>query len=478
MNRIGIAGLWHETNTYSASPTDLDAFQAFELLTGESIIAAHRGTGSVIGGILESTVFEPVPLMTAGAWPAGRVTSAAIHHHLTSLDTELRKAGELDGLLLDLHGAMVSEGQEDTEQAILALVRQAVGDIPVVVVHDLHGNPSPQLVTLCDALIAYDTYPHVDMRERGQEAAELLRQILNGARFQTLVCKVPILISPLAQGTDASPMRDLKERASALERRQGIRRISLLPGFPYADVARAGFSVVVVHEEGAEKQAQLVGDELATDVETRGEEWLVERNGPATAVAEAIDSAEWPVVLVDVADNIGGGSPGDGTALLTELVAQGATGAVVCIADPDVALQAAQVGEGGTLEAEVGGKTDQLHGDPVAIRGRVERLTDGRYRSGGTWQTGREFTMGTTAVLQLDGVTLVVMERATPPFHAEQLLSVGIDPAEANIITAKGALAWRAAYGDIAARVIEVDTPGICPIDPLVLERTTELMRV
>ena len=478
MNRIGIAGLWHETNTYSARPTDLDAFRDFELLTGEPIIAAHLGTGSVIGGMLESEDVEPVPLITAGAWPAGRVTRAALDHHFTSLDTQLQKAGELDGLLLDLHGAMVSEGQDDTEQAILALVRQAVGDLPVVVVHDFHGNPSPQLVALCDALIAYDTYPHVDMRERGQEAVELIQQILHGARFQTLVRKVPILISALAQGTDASPMRELKARASALERRQGIRRISLLPGFPYADVARAGFSVVVVYEEGSEKEAQLVAEELATDVETRGEEWLVERNGPAIAVAEALDSPEGPVVLVDVADNIGGGSPGDGTALLTELIAQGATGAVVCIADPEVALRAAQVGEGGTIEAEVGGKTDRLHGDPVPIRGRVDRLTDGSYRSGGTWQTGREFSMGTTAVIRVGEVTLVLTERATPPFHAEQLLSVGIEPAEARILTAKGAIAWRSAYGDVAARVIEVDTPGICPIDPLVLERTTEPMRV
>ena len=478
MKRVGIAGLWHETNTYSARPTDLDAFRAFELLTGEAIIAAHRGTGSVIGGMLESEDFEPVPLMTAGAWPAGRVTGAAIHHHFTSLDTELRKAGELDGLLLDLHGAMVGEGVDDVEQATLTLVREVVGETPVVAVHDLHGNPSPQMVAQCDALVAYDTYPHVDMRERGQEAAELLAEILDGTPLRTLVHKVPILVSPLVQGTEASPMRDLKARASELERSPGIRRISLLPGFAYADVARAGFSVVVVYKEGAEEQANAVGAELAVDIERRGDEWLVDRPGPAAAVKEAISSAEWPVILVDVADNIGGGSPGDGTALLGELLLQKAKGAVVAIVDPEVTREAARVGEGGAVEAEVGGKTDHLHGDPVPVRGRVTRLTDGRYRSEGTWQTGREFTMGTTAVLQLDGVTLVVMERPTPPFHAEQLLSVGIDPAEANIITAKGALAWRAAYGDVAARVIEVDTPGICPIDPLVLERTTELMRV
>jgi microcystin degradation protein MlrC len=322
----------------------------------------------------------------------------------------------------------------------------------------------------------YDTYPHVDMRERGREAAEIIRELLDGARFQPIMRKVPLLVSPLAQGTDDTPMRDLEARARELEQSAGIRRVALFPGFPYSDVERAGVSVVVTYREGFEELAWEIATEFAAGVEQH--DWTVARPGPAEAVGEAIRSADQPTVLADVADNIGGGSPGDGTALLAELLRQQAAGAVVSIADAGVALEAARLGTGAELATRVGGKTDRFHGDPVEIRGTVLRVGDGSYRATGTWMTGQEFSMGTTAVVAVDGLTLVVMERATPPFHREQLTSLGIEPAAASVITAKGALAWRAAYGDVARRVIEVDTPGICPVDPSVLPRSTAPMRV
>jgi microcystin degradation protein MlrC len=476
--RVAIAGLWHETNTYSSRPTDLDSFRAFELLEGQPILEEHAGKGTVIGGILAQGGFEPVPIATAGAWPAGRVTREAQEEVYGRLERGFREAGPLDGVILDLHGAMVGDGLDDAELAAVGLVREVVREVPLVAVHDLHGNPSPEMASGCDALISYETYPHVDMAERGREAAVLMAEVLGGASYRTLVRKTPLLICPLAQSTDVPPMSELRDRATRLEAEPRLRRISLLPGFPYGDVARAGFSTVVVHEAGGEEAAEAAAGELADQVLTRREEWIVERPGPAEAVAQALAGGEPPVILVDVADNIGGGSPGDGTALLSELLVQGAQGAVVSIADPEVARRAAGLGEGAAIQARVGGKTDHLHGDPMEIEGKVLRVTDGRYRSEGTWQTGREFRMGTTVVIRLEGVSLVVMERATPPFHGEQLRSVGIEPSEAAIITAKGAIAWRAAYGDVAGTVIEVDTPGICPVDPQVLERTSELMRV
>ncbi|MGH8959466.1 MAG: M81 family metallopeptidase [Acidimicrobiia bacterium] len=474
MTRVGIAGLWHETNTYSSKPTELADFAAFELLDGEGILEAHQGTGSVIGGMLEVGGFDYVPLATAGAWPAGRVTAATLEELLQRLRNAVMGAPLLDAVLLDLHGAMVADGCDDVELAAADLIRDVVGSKPLVAVHDLHANPSPDFVSRCDALVGYDTYPHVDMKDRGREAAELLASILGGARLHCTVRKVPLLISPLKQGTDSTPMASLKGYASDLQAKDGIRRISLLPGFPYSDVARAGFSVVIVFEEGAADLAGQVGLELASAVEAA--DWSVERPGSAGAVAEAIVSTERPVILADVADNIGGGSPGDGTALLHELLAQGAEGAVVSLVDAEAAKAAHALGRGETFQTKVGAKTDRLHGDPVSIRAKVVELSDGNYRTAGTWQTGRSFSMGLTAVLQVDGVTLQVMERPTPPFHREHLTSVGIDPGTASIITAKGALAWRSAYGDIAARVIEVDTPGICPVDPYVLPRTIDPM--
>jgi microcystin degradation protein MlrC len=476
MSRVGVLGVWHETNTYSARPTTIDDFRAHELLRGDGIVDRHAGTGSVIGGMLTARDFDLVPVTTAGAWPAGRITRDALETIFSALETELTRA-RVDALLVNLHGAMVGEGADDVELETLRLVRRIVGDVPIVAVLDLHGNPSQAMVELCDAAIAYDTYPHVDMRERGEEAAALLRQILGGRKLRTLVAKAPLLSTPLAQATDQSPMRDLRAQADVATH-DGVARVSLLPGFPYSDVDRAGFSVVVTFEPGAEEAARAVAAELTEEAERRSDEFVVERDDPATAVARALVARERPVVLADLADNIGGGSPGDGTALLAELLRQGASGAVVPIADAEVARAAAQAGAGAMVDVEVGGKTDALHGDPVRIEGRVLRITDGRYRGGGTWMTGHEFSMGTTAVIEVEGVTLVVMERAVPPFHAEQLLSVGIEPGGVDYIVAKGAVAWRSAYGDVAGTVIEVDTPGICPLDPATLPRTATPARV
>jgi microcystin degradation protein MlrC len=207
------------------------------------------------------------------------------------------------------------------------------------------------------------------------------------------------------------------------------------------------------------------------------EKFVVRRPPAAEAVRRAATASRRPVVLADVADNIGGGSAGDGTALLAELLRQQVDGAVMAIADPQAARMAAQLGAGAAISVEVGGKTDRLHGQPVPVSGLVERVSDGRYRTSGTWMTGREFCMGTTAVIRCRGLRLVVMERATPPFHREQLTSLGIDPAACSMIVAKGAIAWRSAFGDVAGEVIEVDTPGACPIDPGALPRTTAPVR-
>jgi microcystin degradation protein MlrC len=477
VSRVGLVSLWQETNTYSSRPTTLEDFADFELLHGEAVAEQHRKTRSVIGGMLDTNGFQVVPIFSAGAWPAGPADRGTLEELFGRLERELLAAGGLDGILLNLHGAMVCAGVDDVELETVRLVRNVVGGVPMAAVHDLHGNPSPGLVDNCEIVIAYDTYPHIDMYERGVEAAALLAEMLQGRELRTLVGKVPLLSCPLAQATAERPMRDLQAEAQHLAEVAGMRRISLLPGFPYSDVERAGFSVLVVHDAHLRTDGQEVAAALCAEVDARTEDFALARDEPATAVRKAIAAPHGPVLIADVADNIGGGSPGDGTAILAQLLTQRADGAVVLMAEPDLAREAAIIGEGGEVDTDVGAKTDNLHGSPVRVRGKVRAVTDGRYRSGGTWMTGRQFCMGTTAVIDANGVALVAMERATPPFHGEQLTSVGIKAAQAKIIVVKGAVAWRAAYGEIAAEVIEADTPGVCPLDPSVLERSHKPMR-
>lgn len=469
--RVGVVGIWHETNTYSNRVTTMADFEAFELLDGPPLLEAHQGIGSVIGGFCDHQSFDLVPIFSAAAWPAGIVAKTTIEDLLARLGSRAAGVGPLDGLLVNLHGAMVAEHHEDVEFEVMSLLRQSFGRIPTAAVVDLHANLSEAMVKLCDVVISYDTYPHDDMRERGSEAADLLGQMLGGRRLVTHIAKAPVLASPLAQATDKEPMKGLLARSRQRGIEAGVDRVCVVGGFAYSDVSRAGMSVLVVADEAHRGDALEVLALTINDIEDSALGFRIERPGPEAAVAEALMSDVHPVILVDLADNIGGGSPGDGTALLAELLRQGPTGAVVTIADPEAAGKAADAGIGATIDLEIGGRADRLHGAPIRVRGTVENVTDGRYRTAGTWMQGREFSMGQTALLRVNGLALVLTEHATPPFHGEQLPAAGVDPATASIIVVKGAVAWRAGLGTIAAKVIEVDTPGICPIDPYSLPR-------
>lgn len=476
--RVGVVGMWHETNTFSNRLTTLDDYEAFELLAGDDLVERNFNTGTVIGGFYDTPDLELVPIFSAGAWPSGPTETDVIHHLLDRVHDGLRRAGPLDGLLVNLHGAMVAAGVDDVESATLAVLRDVAGDIPVGAVLDLHANPSPELVSASDVLVSYDTYPHVDMRERGAEVAGLLYEALRGRRLRTSVRKLPLLVCPLAQATADGPMRRLQDAATLRAHEAGIARVCIVGGFGYSDVERAGMSVLAVHDVDDDASARDVLDATVADIAASAEEFSVVRDDPATAVARAVTSHRRPVFLADVADNIGGGSPGDGTALLREILRAGVTGAVVTLADREVALEAHRLGVGAHIEAPVGGKTDRMHGAPVPIRATVERVTDGSYRADGYYMGGRSFSMGATAVLSVQGNTLVVTERPTPPFHPEQLSSVGVDVRQASIVVVKGAIAWRGAYEDVAGEIIEVATPGICPVDVSSLPRRAVPMTV
>ncbi len=475
---VALLGLFHETNTYASGLTTLSDFEEFELLEGKALIEANRDSGSVIGGFLDETGFRFAPCLAASAWPGGPVSSDAWQHILERSRSAIDRVGEVDGVLINLHGAMVAVGEEDPEGALVRAVREVLPTAPIGCVLDLHANPTPALVSGADVVIGYDTYPHIDMRERGREVASLLRTMLEGQQLETSLAKLPILTTPLAQATDSEPMRGLQARAVERADAAGVARVNILPGYCYSDLPRAGVSVLVVHSPELRDAGLEVLRATAEDIREHESDFDIRGVDPEEAVIRAIASRRTPVVLADVADNVGGGSPGDGTTLLSGLLRHDAAGAVVIIADAEAAITAHDLGVGASVDLYVGGKTDRRHGDPVRITGTVVRTSDGVYTTRGTWMTDRTFTMGRTAAVEVRGVTVVLTELRVPPFHKEQLTSVAIDPASMRIIVAKGALAWKAAFGDVAAETISVATPGICPIDPYHLPRTTQPMEV
>jgi microcystin degradation protein MlrC len=471
MVRIAVGGLMHESNTFAGGTTDVAAFQVGGLETGAGIFArwghAHHEVGGFFDGAAEFG-FEAVPTMMGWATPAGPLTAEAYQTLTEGLLDAIEKAAPVDAVLLALHGAMAAEGQDDADGTILSRVRGLIGpDRPLVVSLDYHGNVSPRMVAESSALVAYRTYPHVDQRARGRKAAELAwLAATRRIRPTQALAKPPLLIHLLAQDTSREPLKDLMVELEDLERAPRVLDASILAGFPYADVAATGPSCVVVtnddpalaSETAQRLSARLWGlrDQLTATPPTASE-----------AVALALAARETPVVLVDLGDNIGGGSAADSTVLIHELLRQGATGVIVVLYDPESVQACAAAGVGQTLQLRAGGKIDP-HAPPLEVTGRVRVLHDGRYvedlpRHGGI----RDNDQGLSAVVALEGDnTLVLTSLRHPPFSLGQLTSLGLSPEAARVLVVKAAVAYKAAYAPISGTIIEVDTPGLTASNP------------
>lgn len=469
--RIAIGGFMHESNTFAAQATDLDRFREGSLTDGAAMIPVWRDAHHEVGGFIEGAAkfnFDLVPLGMAWATPSGPVADEFFERFCETLVTGVRNARP-DGVLIALHGAMVTPKFSSADTEVLRRLREAIGlNVPLAASLDFHGNVSPAMAEHADILVGYQTYPHIDQRQRGLLTAELLTRMVRGeVRAITRVAKPPMILNLLGQDTAREPMKGLMAKARAVEKQPEVLSISLMAGFPYADVPEMGPAVIAV-TDGIAERAATVANELAAEMWAVREQLYVPCPEPCEAVSQAIASTRPPVLLIDLGDNIGGGSAGDGTVLLAELLRQKATGFVVVLHAPAAVEAAHASGVGAKFEATVGGAVDRLLGDPLAIRGVVKSLHDGKWieteaRHGGR----RENDQGPTAVIDLGNDNmLVVNSLRTPPFSLGQLTSVGIDPRKVRIIVVKAAVAYKAAYEPIVGEIIPVDTPGLTAINP------------
>jgi microcystin degradation protein MlrC len=472
--RVAIAGILHESNTFFQRPTRLGDF---DIQRGAGIAAVHANGASEIAGFFEGagrSGLDVFPAVVAWATPGGPVETRAFDALTAGLIETLKAEAGLDGLLLALHGAMVCDEFPHADAEIARRVREAMGPgFPIVATHDFHANVAVEMIEYTDVLLGYKTNPHVDQRERGVKAAQILHRMLaGGARPTQAIAKPPMLYNIRFQNTNAEPLRPIVEETRLLETDPRILAASVLGGYQYADTPAMGVSVVVATDnDPALARAEV--DRLGEMLWGTRDRLRLDLPDAAGAVEQACASGAFPVVLVDMGDNIGGGSAGDSTFLLAELVRREAQGWVVVLADPAAVEQAARVGVGGVLEGSVGGKTDGLHGASISVRGRVKSLHDGKFiemevRHGGA----RYYDQGLSAVVELEGGTrdvpnlLLLTTHRQPPLSLHQLESCGIYPRRQRILVVKAAIAFRAAYEPIAARIIEVDTPGATAVNP------------
>ncbi len=468
--RIGIIALLQESNTFIAQPTRLAHFEEELLVTGEAMRDRLAGTHHEVGGMLhalEGEQAEAVPSFAARALPFGVVEKPAIETLMHMMLAAMDAAGPIDGLLVAPHGATVSEPWPDVDGHWLSEVRRQLGpDRPIIGTLDPHGNLSPAMAQACDALIAYRTNPHLDQRARGIDAARLICRTLRGhVKPKMAAAFPPLAINIEKQHTAEEPCVSLYRRADEQLADDRVVSNSIMLGFPYADVPEMGSSVIVVTDNEPALARQLA-DELAGYLWEHRKEF----EGEFLSIEGALDksaSLSGPVCLLDMGDNVGGGSPGDGTLLAQAIHERKLPKGLVVLCDPESVAMAEAIGEWGTGLFRVGGKTDKLHGPPLACEATVQGMFDGKFeephpRHGGIGS----YDQGRTAVVRTDtGLTIVLTSRRTPPFSLRQITSCGLNPAEFHLIVTKGVNAPIAAYREVCRTFLRVNTPGCTAAD-------------
>ncbi len=469
--RVGILALQHESNTFIRTATTLAEFEYDVLATGDEIYPIFKKSAHEIGGFfagLAETELEAIPIFVARALPGGTITAETVDTLIDQMLAALKQAGPLDGLLVAPHGAGVSESERDLDGYWLSLVRDAVGpDLPIICTLDAHANVSQKMIDACNATIVYRTNPHIDQKDRGIEAARLMDRTLKGEVKPTqAACFVPLAINIERQHTSSEPCDSLYYVANKMLEMPGVLSNSIILGFPYADVEEMGSGFIVVTDDNP-TQARELADELGQTLINRRDEFKAHLIG----IEEALDRTEQmegPVCFLDMGDNIGGGSPADGTTILHAIKARRGPTSFACLYDPEAAQAAIAAGPGIHLpELAMGGKTDDLHGEPLVANVTVISVHDGDFTEAEVRHGGKtEFHMGPTAVVQTDfGLTIMLNSHRTPPFSLGQLTSCNIHPGDYQILVAKGVQAPLAAYRPVCPNLIRVNTPGSTSAD-------------
>lgn len=460
--RVALVGIYHESNTFNKRLTVYDDFVNSRLLKGAAIIEQYKNAYHEIGGFIEALDKEAialVPVFYAEATPGGMVRTDAYLQLKQELLQLLEEALPVDAVLVAPHGAGVCETCPDMDGDWLRAVRQLVGAaVPVVGTLDPHANVSVQMVQQTTALIAYATNPHLDQRQTGIKAAQLLNRILlGGFKVQQELLQLPLVISIEQQNTNTEPCLSLYREVQDIAGAAGVIQVSITLGFPYADVYEMGTAVIVITGEGVNTTSLI--PELSTCFMKRLQQFCGEKL-PPERVIEHTSQAARPVLLLDMGDNVGGGSAGKSMFLMDLLEAAKATKAVICIHDPATVRAVSGLGSG--ARSTITFNTLDALNREQSYAVTVLDHRDGYFREPDPRHGGQvQYDMGKVALLKTDlGNLIVITTLRVPPFSSRQLSSLGIVLEELNWIIAKGVNAPIAAYRDICPVIIQVNTPG------------------
>jgi microcystin degradation protein MlrC len=441
------------------------------MVTGSEVLRTIRNINVGLAGFIgqaETNGWDLVPTIFAAASPSAHVTEDAFERIVKVMVDGISNAGPLDAVYLDLHGAMVTEHFDDGEGEVLKRVRRVIGkDLPLVVSLDLHANVTPAMVELANALIAYRTYPHVDMADTGRSSARHLALLLrNSQRLEKAFRQLPFLIPISWQCTNDFPTRGIYEKLAAMES-EAVPTLSFCPGFPAADFAHCGPSVFAYGRTQADAQAAV--DRLAALIESHERDFDGRIYTPDEGVRLAMElskNARRPVIIADTQDNPGAGGDSDTTGMLRALVRNNATRAAIgAIYDPASAKAAHDAGIGATVTLALGGKSGIPGDAPFEATFTVERLSDGKFVAPGPYFGGRDMDMGPSAALRIGDIRVVVSSHKAQLADQAMFRYVGIEPTEQKILVNKSSVHFRADFEPIAEKLLICAAPGAMPAD-------------
>ena len=476
--RLAALGIAHETNTFARGATDYAAFEQSGILRGEDIVRDYAESHATMAGFLEARArlgVEVVPLLFTFTNPTSTITPDAFERLCGEMLQLLRDRGPWDGVLLAQHGAAVSENYPDMDGEVAARVRALVGpDVPIGMAPDMHANLSQKMIDNTTVTVVYRTNPHLDPRPRALECAELIVRTIKGEIRPVQALEMPpVVINIVKQFTGEEPMRSLVADVEEVIQRPGMVSASVAEGYPYADVAEMGMAFLAISDgdAGAARDAARWMARRAWDMR---EQFVADTPSPESALRAAMAEPKGPIVLMDVGDNIGGGSPADSTILLEAAQRLGVRSYLQTLRDPEAVSACIAAGVGATVSLQVGAKTDDRHGRPLQVSGVVRRISDGKFEEPTPTHGGfRFFNGGPTVVLETeDDHTLVLTTRLIGNTSLQQMYSVGVRPESKHVVVAKGVVSPRPAYAPIAAQVVLVNTPGVTTSDLLTFTYT------
>lgn len=464
--KIGIGGLYHETHTFPKRKTTFSDFER-TLYRGSEIIKTFSNTKTSIGGCLEyahKNSMEIVPVFYSAATPSAMITKQTFEKLASIFKEDISRMGTVDGFLLAQHGAMCVEGYEDAEGFLIKMIRDTIGSIPLIVTTDYHANISENMVLYSDCIVGYDTYPHIDIAERGIDACRIMHKaVTEKIMIKNAFLSLPVLGAPQAITTETGVMKNAIDMAHDMEKEDMVLNVTVAGGFVYSDIKSAGISIIVSFDSRMQEGKAIdMAAEIGEHIWSERRKMAIKNTEVKDAISEAKNSTSFPVILVDVADNIGGGTSGDGTVLLQEMIKNKMSGSVVCICDKEAVNKCIKEGVGSNITIKTGGRSEDFHGEPVEVNGYIKLISDGEFINIGKNMTGLSTKMGKSVLLLLaEGIKVILTEFPTPPNDPNMLYSMGVDLKKEKYLVAKGAIAWKTGVDIEPAKIIYVDTPGL-----------------